>query len=255
MHFTRLSLPDVLRGGTKKRKELDSDPSASSSNDYLIQMKAWQDDRFKKYKNGWRLGPFSDPEPDDPTAHKQWLFYKKIHEERHLSKDEFDWIADNLHRHGLDVVIHVDPLPDKLELFDKYDTHYDDEGIEKKKPLLQIRLTPGPLFIEIVGRLWTDEEKKEQVDYHLSLCFTSDLHRFNLLDSEDGVRKGKAAYEDLRKYDGKAARLAGWVHNTNFDILKGMRVEGDLPDMLESAPFIMLHNAGIYAQRDHHISM
>ena len=94
------------------------------------------------------------------------------------------------------------------------------------------------------------------VDYHISLCFTNELGRFDLYNWNDGVQKGLEAYAALRhKWDGAHAfahvQIAGGGSATILS-LTPPAVEGNL---LHEPALIAMHNAGRYCDRAIHISM
>ena len=97
---------------------------------------------------------------------------------------------------------------------------------------------------------------EEANPYHLSLCFANELHRFNLFDFDDGLRRGKEVYQRvINTYHGKEAFLRGYLTNSSafniqFIIMPDMLVKID-DDMDLNA----LHKAGTYQERDWHLSM
>jgi hypothetical protein len=123
----------------------------------------------------------------------------------------------------------------------------------EKKPLLMIKTRPVEgKFIHRIGRAPTDKER--DWDYHISLAFSGEIHRFDLLDSAKGVELGKAAYNRLReRFNGKEVRLEGHMHSSTF-IVDGIEMEDGkvigIPDEV-----IMLHNTGEYCNRPIHVSM
>ena len=79
------------------------------------------------------------------------------------------------------------------------------------------------------------------------------MHRFDLLNSSKGVEEGKAAYNRLRHAaSGKRVHLKGRMQGSAFYISE-MKVGGT--DIFHMPEFIMLHNAGDYANRPLHLSM
>ena len=224
-------------------------------NKYLDTMREWQMQKYKLYKQGTRLPKFTEIEPEDNRSreHRWWEFQKNLHD-RNLTNDDYKWLESNLNKHGLHVRLRLDPLPDNENAFTKDPEYWDEQGEQHTAPLLQIHIEKGSKFVELAGREFSKEEAP--FDYHISLCFTNELHRFDLLHSDNGVKLGKEAYNRLREsYNGKEAILNGHVHNFNFDIEPGSVIQGNLPDFYDNKDFIMLHNAGSYANRADHVSM
>ena len=88
---------------------------------------------------------------------------------------------------------------------------------------LQIRLEPDEEFFLPIGR--TKNYRPDSGEYHISLCYTSDLHRFNLYDFTNGLAQGKAAYDRIReRYDGKVAHLRGTIRTGSLRIGNETRV-------------------------------
>ena len=113
-------------------------------------------------------------------------------------------------------------------------------------------------FIHRIGRAVTEKEMKW--DYHISLAFTSEIHRFDLLDSAKGVEEGKAAYNRLRDMlHGKRAVLRGHMEGSTFKVEEIVLLKGESDEVGESLgipdDIIRLHNAGEYCNRPIHVSM
>ena len=90
----------------------------------------------------------------------------------------------------------------------------------KDATFLQIRLEPDNEFFLPLGI--TKDYMPDSGEYHISLCYTSDLHRFNLYDFMNGLVKGKEAYDRIRKrYDGKVAHLYGTIRTGSLKIGNG----------------------------------
>jgi len=242
-----------------------SSPHGSSSSQSHTQLQipsdlekvvAWQKRKYDSYKEGDRLPEFTEEEPyySNSYEHREWAKAKDAHD-RNMTAEEQEWLKGQLETHGLHVTFHIDPLPTDQNAYGKASKYWDEaEYAEKDAPLLQIRITKGSHFVEYSGREYSDDEIT--FDYHISLCFTNELHRFDLLDSNRGVELGKAAYNKLREtYNGKEVMLNGHIQKTAFYIDPGSKIQDSLPDFITNADFIMLHNAGAYADRPHHLSM
>jgi hypothetical protein len=202
----------------------------------------WQRDKYRRYRDGERLPDITEGQSNPRDA-------EEAHS-RNLTTRDLYWLQDLLQTHGLHVVLEIDPLPTNESVYEKPTKYWEQEGdnwTEKDKPLLQIHIKKGSHFVEYSGREFSKEEAP--FDYHISLCFTNELHRFDLYRSENGVELGKAAYTRLRdKYNGREIMLQGHMQKTAFYIDPDSAI-------LNDRDLIMLHNAGSYADRTHHISM
>ena len=99
-------------------------------------------------------------------------------------------------------------------------------------------------------------KKWEIQTHHISLCYTNELHRFNLFNFSDGVRRGKEVYQRIiNKFDGKEAFIRGYMTNSsafNFQyiIMPDMGVNID-----EEEDMNAMHKAGKSQDCDWHRSM
>ena len=248
-HAHQHPLHHLLQGGGEGEEEAERERSEASRLQIpreLQEAVEWQRDKYRRYREGERL----DLREEDLQSKEAQEAYA-----RNLTQGEAWWLQELLETHGLHVILEMDPLPTNDLFYQKKPKYWDDTAWEEKDvPLLQIHIRKGDQFVEYAGREFSREEAP--FDYHISLCFTNELHRFDLLRSDNGVQLGKAAYNRLRDtYNGKHVMLKGHMQRTAFYIDPGSNIQGNLPDFLADADFIRLHNAGSYADRDHHISM
>ena len=244
---------------------------------------------FLRWQASLTPNRYQNPEgATKPAADPRWPDHKTEEQKRWeeaqiwVDKNLIEWGDDNaqifahMEHHGLHVILEIPSLdegdfqpllyPDThytevANIYGKdetYDVYVWDHGkhkyVSEKKatPLLMIKTLPREgKFIHRIGRPVTDEERKW--DYHISMSFTHEIHRFDLRNSEDGVRLGKETYNRLRaRFNGKEAVLHGHMGGSTF-VVDEMLVEGEtipVPDEV-----VMLHNAGRYCNRPIHVSM
>ena len=137
----------------------------------------------------------------------------------------------------------------------------------KDATFLQIRLEPDEEFFLPLAKSRT--YMPDTGKYHISLCYTSDLHRFNLYDFTDGLQKGKAAYDRVReRYDGKVAHLRGTIRTgslkigNNTRVLEKKRVRGksekrynNYYNIYDDPDVQALLSAGEYVRDDLHMTL
>jgi hypothetical protein len=261
MQFSRLRIPKYIRGDHEDHGLVGGVSDGGNPlvfPPYLDTMLTWQRERYNDYedkKSRGEIAPFNWEEPD-PSSDEHWYWEqaRDLHN-RYIDEATYTWLKDNLTEHGVHVTLRMEPLPESPFFYTKKPEYWDREtGTKYEARLLQIHIEKGSKFVEFSGRQFTREDAP--FDYHISLCFTNELHRFDLLHSERGVELGQAAYNRLReKYDGKEVLLKGEIHNYAFNILPGSQIQGGVEDFLIDDDFIMLHNAGAYADRPHHLSM
>ena len=208
-----------------------------------------------RYKNSeGDVKPAGDPRwPDHTTeAQKKWE-EKQTWVDKNLEEwgDDNDQIFAHMEHHGLHVTLELPSLdegefkpplypdttyPDVANIYGKDETYnvyvWDHEkhkwkSVAKPTPLLMIKTRPREgKFIHRIGRPVTDAERNW--DYHISMSFTHEIHRFDLHNSEDGVRLGKETYNRLRaRFHGKEAVLHGHMESSMF-VVDEMLVEGDI---------------------------
>ena len=198
----------------------------------------------------------------------------------------------HMEHYGLHVMLEVDSLAKddfqpvttyeehpkwerQIDMFDK-ETHYTkhtktpwwdyereeygyEEEKKKNKPLLMIKTRPvEDKFIHRIGRAVTEAEMKW--DYHISLAFTNEIHRFDLLDSAKGVELGKKAYNGLRDLlHEKRAVLRGHMEGSTFRVEEIALLKDESDEVGETLgmpnDIIRLHNTGEYCNRSIHVSM
>ena len=90
--------------------------------------------------------------------------------------------------------------------------------------------------------------------FHISLCFTNELCRFNLYDKDEGINTGYDKYMALRKkYDGKEAHIEAKIRENAIATVTAIHT--DVGDLFEERDLHALHNAGEYFDRPVHISL
>ena len=72
--------------------------------------------------------------------------------------------------------------------------------------------------------------------FHISLCFTNELCRFDLYNKDNGIEVGYQKYMDLRdKYNGKEAHVEARIHENAIATVTAIHTDaGDLflePDL------------------------
>ena len=105
----------------------------------------------------------------------------------------------------------LDPIWNDGQQAAAFDPTYDDN-----KVFLQIRCVPiGTHFLPLAKTA----QYRPDNPYHISLCYTNELHRFNLYDFMRGLKKGKDVYEKVRdRYNGKIAHLRGKIRTGSVAI-------------------------------------
>ena len=219
--------------------------------------KSWYKDRRKVFDVPRGETP-NDRYPDEPTydegnpeadwnayqrAWNEWDWYKDLYEQRGVRPSDRRRLKFIYETYGIPVMLRVVDLPTDPAVYGKR---------HDNPPLLQIHTDPHPngnffemAFKEVVGAN----------PYHISLCFTSELHKFNLYNPTEGIRIGKEAYERLKRMcHGKEAFLRGSLSgNTAFNIHS--IVLSDITLRIDEGDLYALHAAGTYHNRDIHISM
>jgi len=174
-------------------------------------------------------------------------------EDRRLDIDEWWRRVELINRDGLNVTLVLDPLPEDPDLYlpaTAYewidDVNHENRGYWRQKPpvLLQIRTRFPPGAVTLSDR----PRRRGEAPYHISLCFTNELHRFNLFDESEGINRGKAMYNRIReRYDGHRVNLPGRMQGGMFE-LKGRDIAND-------AEVQAVHACGAYHDRSLHIRM
>ena len=287
--FYSLGLPHALRGRARpEHMEVDSGASSSSSGATrmmpLHEFFQWQSSLpGNAYTNP--MGPVAPPEGtrahEDWKGHQNWV-------DRNLDPDSdiYKTVIAHTEHHGLHCRLEIPALDSEeykvlyyqeidVEVYpeDEYKRTVDVfEGKKRKvwgqrwnndknkwdwieidRPLLMIKTRPLQHFIHRIGR--RVQQSDVDWDYHISLCFTNELHRFDLRNDDNGVRLGKATYNRLREqFNGKECILKGHQQKDMFVVDKITMLPNNVDiNMPEEA--VMLHNAGSYADREYHVSM
>ena len=129
----------------------------------------------------------------------------------------------------------------------------DEHGDQLYPPLLIVQIVPLPGFPDLMGP--NGKIPEGTVDYHISLCFTNELGRFDLYNWNDGVRQGLAVHEGLReRWDGKEAVARVWIATGGAATVLSLTVEQE-GDMMEDPVVMAMHNAGRFWDRPVHISL
>jgi hypothetical protein len=185
-------------------------------------------------------------------------------EDRRISQEEFDRRREIIETHGMPVRLIVNPLPEDSDLYEANTQEWvDDENSERggyyrdRAELLMISLVPVRNLGAGFQRLRERPRRRGQPDYHISLCFTNELHRFNLYDRHQGVQRGKAAYQTLRnRYNGRLAVLRGRVRRTSFELNGRTHVHQlTVNNIVRDDDVWALHDCGSYHDRPLHVSL
>ena len=174
-------------------------------------------------------------------------------EDRRIDIDEWwrrKWVFD---REGINVTLVLDPLPEDPDLYLPTpvrswvsDENHEEGGYWHVK-------WPELLMIKTRFRrdalTFTDRRRRHgETPYHISLCFTNEIHRFNLFNQIEGIETGKAVYNRLRaRYNGQRVHIPGTIEGGMFEI-KGRGIAND-PELQA------MHACGKYHDRSVHVSM
>ena len=106
-------------------------------------------------------------------------------------------------------------------------------------------------------RLLHDNEQIPTTEYnmfHISLCFTNELCRFNLYDKDKGINTGYDKYMELKtKYHGKVAHVEARILDNAIATITAIHTEAG--DLFLEPDLHALHYAGEYFDRAVHISL
>jgi len=137
--------------------------------------------------------------------------------------------------------------PRKHAEFVEDPNHHDGGYWLKLEPeLLGIEFKPVPGFTKL-------HDRRHSEVYHLPLCFTDELHRFDLRDASEGIRVAKGLYERLReRYHGKRATLHGWLQGTTLTLSRRTDVEDNVrgEQLVDDVGVRMFRAAGSFHDRD-----
>lgn len=175
--------------------------------------------------------------------------------DRRLSEEEWEERAGRL-QEGLAVRLFVDPPPDDESLYEpSVPPEWVDDGSggywhAREPVLLMIKTRPRAGFVHLRNR-----GRREGELYHIPLCFSNELHRFDLRDRSNGVRLGLRAYEEVRRrYHGRTAVLRGRVAGTVLEIGRSS-VEGGMHNIQSDREVWSLHDAGSLHDRPLAVSL
>ena len=125
---------------------------------------------------------------------------------RGMTLREFFMKKEEIEQTPLPVMLEIREAPPWSHDVDLYQPNmpYAGYGKEAIEPPLIVHTVPLPGFIDLMGP--NGKVPEGTVDYHISLCFTNELGRFDLFKWNDGVTKGREVYEEFRqKWNGKPA--------------------------------------------------
>lgn len=180
--------------------------------------------------------------------------------DRRLSQEEWEERAGRLQELGLPVRLFLDPPPDDETLYEPSvapewvnDEHHEGGGywLTREPELLMIKTRPRSDFTHLRNR-----GRREGEIYNIPLCYSNELHRFNLSDPASGVREGLRAYEELRRrYHGRTAVLRGRVAGTVLELGRRSTVEGSSSNIHGDRYALSLHAAGSFHDRPLYVSL
>ena len=165
--------------------------------------------------------------------------------------------AQAIRERGLPVRLPLAELPEDVNLYNPRkhaefveDPNHSDGGywLEAEPELLSIELKPLSGFMKL-----RDRRRRHSEVYHLPLCYTDDLHRFDLRDASDGVRAATGVYERLRdRYHGKRATLHGWLQGTTLTLSRRTEVEDNVrgEQLVDDVGVRMFRAAGSFHDRN-----
>ena len=175
-------------------------------------------------------------------------------EDRRINQETLDERAQAIRERGLPVRLFLRELPEDENLYEPRkhaefvnDPHHPDGGYWHEAPsaLLWIELKPLPGFTQLRER----RRRHSEAPYHLPLCYTNELHRFDLRNWAAGIRVAKAFYARLReKYDGREAMLHGWVQGATLTLSRRTSVAGP-GSLVGDSDLMMFRAAGSYQDR------
>ena len=176
-------------------------------------------------------------------------------EDRRLSQEALDERTRSMRERGLPVRLFMEELPEDDGLYESRvhaefveDPNHPSGGYWHEAPpaLLMIKVKPLPGFTSL-----RDRRRRPSELYHIALCLTSELHRFDLRDGSAGVRVARGLYGGLReRYHGKRALLRGWMQGTTLTLSRGTSVEGGNRSVVDDPDVRMFRAAGSYSDRD-----
>ena len=175
-------------------------------------------------------------------------------EDRRLTQEVFEERGWRIRNEGLPVQLFVDEFPEDDALFEpRPHAEFVSEpqgGYWHEPPplLLRIRVKPLQGFVKLRDR----RRRHSEAAYHIPLCHTDEVHRFDLRDASLGVQ-ARRFYGRLReRYDGKQAVLRGWLHGVEMRLSRGTTVEGNrMGELLTDDPYIhMFRAAGSFHEQD-----
>ena len=172
--------------------------------------------------------------------------------DRRMSEEEWDRGRGEIEERGLPVRLILDDPPEDPEAYDpdhrewvEDDNHRDGGYFRNNRELLRVRLRPLEGFAKMSNR----KRRRGEPSYHVALCYTDELHRFDLYDRRHGVQLGLAAYKTLRaRYQGRTAVLMGRVRGTSLELTGRTRAEGlERHNLVRDNDLRALRDCGTYA--------
>ena len=154
-------------------------------------------------------------------------------EDRGISHETLDERSQVIQEQGLPVVLLLRELPEDMGAGRKHsefveDPNHPDGGYWHSEPpeLLRIELKPLEGFTKLHDR--RHPSKHNLSGYHIPLCYSDELHRFNLRDAFEGVGVARGVYERIRaRYHGRHALLHGWLQGATLTLSRRTDVEGN----------------------------
>ena len=165
-----------------------------------------------KYQQTSHLPPLDPNQVDPAETDPDWRALLARRGFR-SSAEQYERTAEQ-ERFGFKVRLDIedlDPTWNDARQAAAFDPTYDDS-----KVFLKIRCVPiGTHFLPLAK---TGQYRPDS-PYHISLCYTNDLHRFNLYDFMRGLRRGKDVCDRVRnRYNGKIAHLRGRIRTGSVAI-------------------------------------
>jgi len=204
-----------------------------------------RDTKFGRF-NELKGGTWADDQPWERL--RDWSVqkfeYKNEGEQRRISLQQLIEGIEHIEKHGMRFMLDIPEAPQENMLPYQPKTN--------NRELLKIITRPLP-----DTRLLHDQALVPTTEYnmfHISLCFTNELCRFNLYDKDEGINTGYDKYMALKKkYDGKVAHVEAKIHENTIATITAIHT--DAGDLFQEPDLHALHYAGEYYDRPVHISL
>ena len=206
-----------------------------------------------RYKRGSNIPPLDVSEVeyedryenDDTRAKLARRAFRNITEQNQRKEEQ--------RRFGFKVLMNVESIDHQWENEPwRFDPKHQDGAF------LQIRCVPIAQYFLPLAKT---AQYRPDSPYHISLCYTHDLHRFNLYDFMAGLTTGKTVYDRVReRYHGKIAHIRGEIRtgsvlvgrDTIVIARNGRRANHNLFD---DEDVLALLAAGQYIRDDLHMTL